>query len=167
MTNTAAITIRPATAEDVPTLLALIRALARFAKAEDKVLADEAMLRAEGFGERPAFEAIIAYADGRPAGFALFFHTFSTWLGRRGLYVEDLFVEEWARGRGLGQRLLAELARIALARGCRRLDLSVLSWNPARAFYERIGLRHLDEWLPYRVEGDGLQALAARGPAKG
>jgi len=167
MTKTAAITIRPATAKDVPTLLALIRALARYENAEDKVHADEATLRAEGFGERPAFEAIIAYVDDRPAGFGLYFHNFSTWVGRRGLYVEDLFVEEWARGRGLGERLLAELAGIALARGCRRLDLSVLSWNPARAFYERIGLRHLDEWLPYRVEGEGLQALAARVPAKG
>jgi ribosomal protein S18 acetylase RimI-like enzyme len=167
MTNTAAIAIRPATAEDVPTLLALIRALARYEHAEDKVHADEATLRAEGFGGRPAFEAIIAYVDGRPAGFALFFHNFSTWVGRRGLYVEDLFVEEWARGRGLGERLLAELAGIAVARGCRRLDLSVLTWNPARAFYERIGLRQLDEWLPYRIEGEGLQALAARMPAKG
>ena len=166
MTKTAAITVRPATAEDVPTLLALIRALARYENAEDKVHADEATLRAEGFGERPAFEAIIAYLDGRPAGFALFFHNFSTWVGRRGLYVEDLFVEEWARGRGLGERLLAELAEIAVARGCRRLDLSVLSWNPARALYERIGLRHLDEWLPYRVEGEGLRALAARATAK-
>jgi len=160
------ITIRPATADDVPTLLALIRALAIYEKAEDRVEADEAKLRTEGFGPRPAFEAIIAFVDGRPAGFALFFHNFSTWVGRRGLYVEDLFVEEWARGRRLGERLLAELARIAIERGCRRLDLSVLSWNPARAFYERIGLRHLDEWLPYRIEGEGLQALAARVPTK-
>jgi GNAT superfamily N-acetyltransferase len=166
MSKTAAIAIRPATAEDVPTLLALIRALAAYEHAEDKVMADEATLRSEGFGDRPAFEAIIAYADGRPAGFALFFHNFSTWVGRRGLYVEDLFVEEWARGQGLGERLLAELAKIALARGCRRLDLSVLRWNPARAFYERIGLRHLDEWLPYRVEDEGLRALAARVPPK-
>ncbi|HKY94477.1 MAG TPA: GNAT family N-acetyltransferase [Kiloniellales bacterium] len=167
MSTASAITIRPATAEDIPVLLTLIRALARYENAEDKVEADEAMLRAEGFGERPAFEAIIAFLDDRPAGFALFFHNFSTWVGRRGLYVEDLFVEEWARGRRLGERLLAELARIAVARGCRRLDLSVLSWNPARAFYERIGLRHLDEWLPYRIEGEGLQVLAARSPATG
>jgi GNAT superfamily N-acetyltransferase len=166
MSKTAAIAIRPATAEDVPTLLALIRALAAYEHAEDKVMADEATLRAEGFGERPAFEAILAYVDGRPVGFGLYFHNFSTWVGRRGLYVEDLFVEEWARGRGLGERLLAELAGIALARGCRRLDLSVLRWNPARAFYERIGLRHLDEWLPYRVEDEGLRALAARVPPK-
>ena len=161
MTTTAAITIRPATAEDVPTLLALIRALARYEHAEDKVDADEATLLSEGFGPRPAFEAIIAYVDGKPAGFALFFHNFSTWVGRRGLYVEDLFVEEWARKQGLGLKLLAELARIAVSRGCRRLDLSVLKWNPARAFYERIGLRHLDEWLPYRIEGDGLRSLAS------
>jgi len=165
MTKTAAIAIRPATAEDVPTLLALIRALAIYENAEDKVHADEATLRAEGFGDRPAFEAIIAYIDGRPAGFSLFFHNFSTWVGRRGLYVEDLFVEEWARGQGLGGRLLSELAKIAIDRGCRRLDLSVLRWNPARAFYERIGLRHLEEWLPYRVENEGLHALAARTPA--
>lgn len=165
MSKTAAITIRPATAEDVPTLMALIRALARYEHAEDKVHADEATLRSEGFGERPAFEAIIAFVGDRPAGFSLFFHNFSTWVGRRGLYVEDLFVEEWARKRGLGLRLLTELARIATARGCRRLDLSVLKWNPARAFYERIGLRHLDEWLPYRIEGEGLHALAARVPA--
>ena len=162
MTTTPAIDIRKATAEDVPTLLDLIRALARYEDAEDKVHADEATLRSEGFGDRPAFEAIIAYVDGRPAGFALFFHNFSTWVGRRGLYVEDLYVEEWARKQGLGLKLLAELARIATSRGCRRLDLSVLKWNPARAFYERIGLRHLDEWLPYRVEGEGLHSLAAR-----
>lgn len=161
-----AITVRPATAEDVPTLLALIRALAIYEKAEDKVEADEATLRAEGFGDRPAFEAILAFVGERPAGFALFFHNFSTWVGRRGLYVEDLFVEEWARGRRLGERLLAELARIAVARGCRRLDLSVLSWNPARAFYQRIGLRHLDDWLPYRIENEDLQSLAARVSAK-
>jgi ribosomal protein S18 acetylase RimI-like enzyme len=160
------LTIRPATVEDVPTLLALIRALARYENAEDRVHADEATLLAEGFGPRPAFEAIIAFLGDRPAGFALFFHNFSTWVGRRGLYVEDLFVEEWARGRRLGERLLTELARIAVERGCRRLDLSVLSWNPARAFYERIGLRHLEEWLPYRIEGEDLQSLAARFRAK-
>jgi GNAT superfamily N-acetyltransferase len=167
MTTKPSIIIRKATAEDVPTLLDLIRALARYEHAEDKVQADAATLLSEGFGPRPAFEAIIAYVDGRPAGFALFFHNFSTWVGRRGLYVEDLYVEEWARKQGLGLKLLSELARIAVGRGCRRLDLSVLKWNPARAFYERIGLRHLDEWLPYRVEGDGLHALAASSPTPG
>jgi len=162
MMPTAAIAIRKATAEDVPVLLALIRGLAAYENAEDKVQADEATLRSEGFGERPAFEAILAFADGRPAGFALYFHNFSTWVGRRGLYVEDLYVEEWARGQGLGERLLAELAATAVARGCRRLDLSVLHHNPARAFYEHVGLRHLDEWLPYRIEDEGLQRLAGR-----
>jgi len=157
-----AIAIRPAVAADVPALLALIRALAAYEKAEHAVKADAAQLLAEGFGPRPAFEALLAELDGKAVGFALFFHNFSTWEGRRGLYVEDLFVLEKARGHRLGERLLAACAAIAVERGCPRLDLAVLDWNPARGFYDRLGFVQLQEWLPYRLGGEALQRLAAK-----
>lgn len=157
--------IRLATADDVPTLLRLIRELAAFENAEDQVVADEATLRAEGFGPRPAFEAFLAEraapGGGREAlGFALFFHNFSTWQGRRGLYIEDLYVTPAARGLKVGERLVRACARLALERGCPRLDLQVLDWNPARGFYQRLGLQHLSEWLSYRASGETLRALA-------
>src|SRR5262249_9223124 len=113
-----------------------------------------------GFGARPHFEAVLAERDGEALGFALYFHNFSTFMGRPGLYIEDLFVSEAARGSGLGRQLLAHLARIAVSRGCPRLELSVLHWNPARAFYERMGLAQNADWLPYRVSGEALQRLA-------
>lgn len=157
----AAITIRAATAEDVSTLLDLVRELALFENEPEAVVATEADLLRHGFGPERRFEALIALADGKPAGFALFFPNFSTWEGRPGLYLEDLFVSEWARKHGVGRRLMARLAAIAVERGWARFDLSVLHWNPARQFYHRIGMRHLEEWLPYRVDGAALRALAA------
>ena len=157
----ATITIRAATAEDVSTLLDLVRELALFENEPEAVVATEADLLRHGFGPEPRFEALIALADGKPAGFALFFPNFSTWEGRPGLYLEDLFVSEWARKHGVGRRLMARLAAIAVERGWARFDLSVLHWNPARQFYHRIGMRHLEEWLPYRVDGAALRALAA------
>ena len=156
----AEITLRFATAEDAGVLLALVRELAIFENAPDAVLATEADLRRHGFGPEPRFEALLAFVDGRAAGFALFFPNFSTWLGKPGLFLEDIFVSEWARKLGVGRRLMAKLAAIAVERGWGRLDFSVLHWNPARGFYHRLGIRHMEEWLPYRAEGDALAALA-------
>lgn len=159
------VTIRLATAADVPTLLRLIRELAAFENAEDQVIASEALLLSEGFGPRPAFEAFLAERAGAAAapealGFALFFHNFSTWQGRRGLYIEDLYVTPSARGLKVGERLVRACAALALERGCPRLDLQVLDWNPARGFYARLGLEQLAAWLPYRASGEALRALA-------
>lgn len=160
-TNRPGVTLRLATREDVPLILALIRELAEYEREPDAVLADEALLAANLFGERPGAEVVIAQADGRPAGFALFFHNFSTWLGRRGLYLEDLFVRPEFRGRGVGQVLMAYLAKLAIERGCGRFEWSVLDWNtPAIDFYRSLGAVGMDEWTVQRVTGDALQALA-------
>lgn len=158
------IEIRDATRADVPLILGFVRDLAAFEREPDAVTATEQDLLRDGWGETPRFEARIASLDGRPAGFALFFPNYSTWQGRAGLYVEDLYVADWARGRGLGRVIMADLARIAVGRGWTRLDLAVLDWNPARAFYARLGLAHREEWLPYRVTGAALQALARTAP---
>lgn len=153
-------TIRLAGPDDAGAILAFIQALATFEQASDAVEATVEDIRRAGFGEAPAFECLIAENDGRPAGFALFFHNFSTWTGKRGIYLEDFFVHEWARGRGVGEALLRRLAGIALERDCARLDLWVLEWNPARGFYERLGIAHMQAWLPYRCAGPDLQRLA-------
>ena len=154
------ILVRAATRDDVGTLLAFIRALAAFERMPGAVSASEADLLRDGFGATPRFEARLASLDGRPCGFSLFFASYSTWEGRPGLYLEDIFVEDWARRHGVGRRLIADLAAIALERDYRRLDLSVLDWNPARGFYERLGVRHKQGWLPYRASGEALAALA-------
>ena len=153
--------VRPATPADVETILGFIKGLAAFEKEPDAVKATLDDLRRDGFGEQPKFEVLIAELDGEPVGFALFFPTYSTWEGRPGIYLEDLFVAEHARGQGLGRKLMAALAAIAVARGCRRLELSVLHWNPTREFYHHLGMAHMQEWLPYRLAGEALQALAA------
>jgi len=155
-----AITIRFATAQDVPLLLRLIRALAAFEKSADAVIATEAELRRHGFGPQPQFEAILAFLDGEPAGVALFHSRFSTWLGRPGMYLEDLFVTEKARGQGIGRRLMTRLAAIAIERGWGRIDFHVLDWNPARHFYARLGMEHLGEWLRYGGDEEALRRLA-------
>ena len=154
------ITIRIATADDVPLLLELIRALAAFEKSADAVVATEEDLRRHGFGPEPQFEAILAFLDSEPAGVALFHSRFSTWLGRPGMYLEDLFVTEKARGQGVGRRLMARLAAIAVERGWGRIDFHVLDWNPARRFYHRLGMEHLGEWLRYGGDEAALRALA-------
>lgn len=160
------IQIRPARlaqsgADDAQTLLDLVKALALYEKEPDAVKATAEDLRRAGTGPRPYFEAIIAELDGKPAGFALYFHNFSTWTGKPGLYLEDLFVHEWARGHGIGKKLMARCARIALERGCGRLDLWVLDWNPTREFYHRLGINHMKDWLPYRTDAKGIERLAA------
>jgi GNAT superfamily N-acetyltransferase len=162
-----AIAIRFATADDVPLLLRLIRALAAFEKASDAVVATEADLLRHGFGAERSFEAILAFRDGEPAGCALFHTRFSTWLGRPGLYLEDLYVTEEARGRGVGRRLMARLASIAIERGWGRIDFHVLDWNPAREFYHRLGMEHLGEWLRYGADEAALKRLAEEDAANG
>jgi GNAT superfamily N-acetyltransferase len=160
------LTIRAATPADAATIVALIRELATYEKEPlTGVKTTEADILRDGFGPSPRFECRLAELGGRPAGFALFFHNYSTWEGRAGIYVEDIFVSEWARGRNVGRRLLAAIAATAEARGCRRIDLSVLHWNPARVFYERIGLVELADWRPYRLKDEALAALAAEGRA--
>ena len=156
------VTLRLATRDDVPLILTFIRELALYEREPDAVQTDEAMLAANLFGTKPGAEVVIAEADGQPAGFALFFHNFSTWLGRRGLYLEDLFVRPEFRGRGVGQVLMAYLAKLAVERGCGRFEWAVLDWNtPAIEFYRRLGANGMDEWTVHRVTGEALQALAA------
>jgi GNAT superfamily N-acetyltransferase len=154
------LSIRSATPADVDTILHFIRSLAAFEREPDAVKTTPADLLRDGFGERPKFETLIAELDGAPVGFALFFHTYSTWEGTAGIHLEDIFVEEAARRHGVGKRLMQRLAAIALERGCARLELQVLDWNPARDFYQHLGLEHMQEWLLYRVNGQALRALA-------
>jgi GNAT superfamily N-acetyltransferase len=155
--------IKEATKDDIPLILRFIRALAEYEKMLDKVVATEEILREELFGARPAAEVVIAYADDEPAGFALFFHNFSTFLGRRGIYLEDLYVTPEARGKGIGQALLAYLAKLAEERNCGRLEWWVLDWNePAIRFYKSLGAMPMDEWTVFRVTGDALDELAKR-----
>ena len=154
------ISIRFATPDDLPLIADLIRGLAEYEKLADEVRFDEAVLGAKLFGPRPYAEVIIGELDGKAQGFALFFHNFSTFEGRPGVYLEDLFVQPEARGGGLGKALLARLAAIALERDCARLEWSVLDWNaPAIGFYQKLGARLMDEWTVMRVDGAALQRL--------
>ncbi len=153
--------IREATIDDVPAIAALIRALAEYERLGHEVVLDEAQLGAHLFGERRYAEVLIAEGDGEIVGFALFFHNFSTFLGQPGIYLEDLFVVPEHRGAGHGKALLAELARIAVERGCGRLEWSVLDWNePSIAFYRSLGAVAMDDWTTYRLAGGELAALA-------
>lgn len=162
--STDGLIIRPAVEADTPLVLQFIRDLSVYEKMEDEVEADEELLRQSLFGERPAAEVLIAELDGRPAGFALFFHNFSTFVGRPGLYLEDVFVKPELRGRGVGRRLLARLAAIAVERGCGRFEWSVLDWNePAIRFYLGLGARPMEGWTVYRMTGDALERLAREG----
>lgn len=161
--ETPSITLRTATRADIPQILAFIRGLAEYEKLAHEAVATPALLERHLFGDRPAAEVVIAEADGVPAGFALFFHSFSTFLGQPGLYLEDLFVLPSHRGLGLGKRLMVHLARLAVERGCGRFEWSVLDWNtPAIDFYRRLGAAGLDAWTVQRVSGAALQALAAQ-----
>ena len=156
--------VRPARPNDVATILRFVRELAAFEREPDAVAATEAMLAEALFGARPAAEAVIALADGAPVGFALFFHNFSTWEGRRGLYLEDLYVTPAVRGRGVGTALLRHLATLAVERGCARFEWSVLDWNEAAiAFYRSMGSVGMAEWTVQRVSGEALLRLAGRG----
>lgn len=153
--------IEPASEAQVPLILEFIRGLAEYEKLSDEVVATEDSLRQSLFGPRPDAEVVIAYANDEPAGFALFFHNYSTFLGRRGLYLEDLFVKPAFRGRGVGRALLQHLARLAVERGCGRFEWWVLDWNePAIRFYQSLGARPMSDWTVYRLTGPALEALA-------
>ena len=155
--------IRSATAADVGTILRFVRELAAFEREPDAVEATEAMLAEALFGARPAAEALIAETEEGPLGFALFFHNFSTWTGKRGLYLEDLYVTPAARGRGVGKALLRHLAGIAVDRDCARFEWSVLDWNAdAIAFYRKVGAVGMEDWTIQRMSGDALVKLARR-----
>ncbi len=155
------VTIRVATPDDVPLVLAFIRDLAIYEKLEHQVVATEEGLARSLFGDTPAAEVVFAEVAGQAVGFALFFHTFSTFLGQRGLYLEDLFVQDAARGKGVGRALLAHLARLAIERGCGRLEWVVLDWNePALQFYRGIGAEAMSAWSVQRLTGASLERLA-------
>jgi GNAT superfamily N-acetyltransferase len=161
------IVIRAAVREDTALILAFIRELADYEKLAHEVVADEAGLAMQLFGERPRAEVLIAEVDGESAGFALFFHNFSTFVGKPGLYLEDLFVRPAFRGLGLGKRLMVRLAQIAVERDCGRFEWWVLDWNaPAIAFYRRLGAIGMDDWTVQRVSGDALRALAGADPGE-
>ena len=161
--HTPTIALRPATRADIPLILDLIHALAEYEREPDAVEATEALLGQQLFGEHPGAEVVIAEVDGQGAGFALFFHNFSTWRGRRGLYLEDLFVRPQFRGLGLGRALMIHLAKLAVQRGCARFEWSVLDWNtPAIDFYRSLGAVGMDEWTVQRLDGYALLALAAK-----
>ncbi len=152
--------IRAAVEEDAPLILRLIEELAEYERLSQEVVATEGSLRRSLFGERPFAEALIAELGDEPAGFALFFHSFSTFLGRPGVYLEDLYVRPEFRGSGLGRALLVYQARLALERGCGRLEWSVLDWNePAIGFYKGLGAAPVDGWTGYRVTGKALEEL--------
>lgn len=155
------LTIRFATVADAALVLRLIRGLAEYERMADEAVVTEADVRRSLFGEHPQAEVLIAEIDGDPAGFALFFHNYSTFVGRRGLYLEDLFVLPNHRGRGIGRALMARLARLATERECGRFEWWVLDWNQsAIRFYESLGARAMSEWTVYRLAGEPLERLA-------
>jgi GNAT superfamily N-acetyltransferase len=159
------VTIRPARSEDVPVILTLIKGLGEYERMADEIVATEEGLRTWLFGERPAAEVVLAYVDETVVGFALFFHNFSTFLGRPGLYLEDLFVvPEW-RGRGIGRMLMVHLAEIAVRRGCGRMEWAVLDWNEsAIGFYLRLGAVVMNEWRLCRLTGEALAQVGSAKP---
>ncbi len=159
-----ALRIASATERDLSLILSFIKKLAEYEKLSHVVVATEDLLRDALFGPRPVAEVIIAYWDDEPVGFALFFHNFSTFLGRRGIYLEDLFVDPPHRGKGIGKALLVQLAKIAKERNCGRFDWAVLDWNkPSIEFYKSLGAVPLDDWTLFRLTGDALDRLAASG----
>jgi GNAT superfamily N-acetyltransferase len=153
--------IRPAQKSDVPAILQLIRDLAEYERAPNEAVATAENLEEALFGERPAAEVLLGEENGEPVCFALFFYNFSTWLGRRGLYLEDLFVRPDVRGKGYGRALLVRLAQIAREQGCGRMEWAVLDWNePAIQFYRKLGARPNEEWTIFRLTRDGIASLA-------
>jgi GNAT superfamily N-acetyltransferase len=161
-----ATTIRTATRADLAQILVFIKALAAYEREPDAVKATEADLLRDGFGPQPYFHCLMAEQDGQPAGFALYFFNYSTWVGRPGLYLEDLFVLPELRGQGIGRALLQRVAAIALEMGCKRLQWEVLDWNtPAIEFYRAMGAEFLDEWRNVRLSGEAMQRLAGATPS--
>lgn len=161
---TTAVTLRTATAADIDLILGFIQKLAEYERLANEVVVTRELLQAALFSPAATAEVTLAYVEGEPAGFALYFHNFSTFVGRRGLYLEDLFVEPRFRGRGIGKRLLHHLAALAVERGCGRFEWAVLDWNePAIRFYESLGARMMSDWRIFRLSGDALRALANGG----
>ena len=161
MTTTQSIRIEPATEKDIPLILTFIKALAEYERLSDQCVATEALLRETLFGEKKFAETVIAYYENTPAGFEIFFHNFSTFLARPGIYLEDLFVLPNFRGKGIGKALLVYLARIAKERNCGRFEWAVLDWNaPSIVFYKKLGAIPLDDWTTFRVTGKALDDLA-------
>lgn len=157
------LTVRPAVAADVPLIFSFIKSLAQYEKLSHEVSATEDSLRATLFGARPSAEVVIADLKGKAVGFALFFHNYSTFVGKPGLYLEDLFVQPDARGAGVGKALLVYLAQLAQSRGCGRFEWWVLDWNKdAIGFYKSLGARAMDDWTVFRVDDEALQKLASR-----
>ncbi len=155
------LSIRPATPEDVRLILDFIRDLAEYERAPEAAVATEADLLRDGFGPEPKFRCVIANWDGAPAGFALYFYNYSTWQGRPGLYLEDLFVRIEYRGKGIGKALLVYLAQVAVGENCGRFQWQVLDWNtPAIDFYKSLGAKTMTEWLTMRVDGEDIRRLA-------
>ncbi|HKP05141.1 MAG TPA: GNAT family N-acetyltransferase [Chthoniobacterales bacterium] len=153
--------IRTTTDADLPIILSLIRELAEYEREPDAVVATEAGLREVLFGAKPSAEVLLALEEQEPVGFAVYFHNFSTWLGRPGLYLEDLFVRPEKRGKGYGRALLERLAQVAKERGCGRMEWAVLDWNePAIQFYRKLGAQPMDEWTVFRLTRDGIARLA-------
>jgi len=164
MSQTSEVIIRAAARDEVPIVLQFIRDLARYEHLEHMVVATEETLREALFGPRPCAEVVFACVRGLPVGFALFFHNFSTFLGRPGIYLEDLFVQPQARGQGIGRKLLSWLAALAVSRGCARLDWAVLDWNePSIGFYRGVGATSVDDWRMFRLAGPALLQLAQQG----
>src|SRR5476649_1263851 len=158
------LSIRAALPTDVTAIRSLIRELAEYEREPAQAIATEEDLLRDGFGPQPRYRCLMAEWDGSPVGFALYFNNYSTWQGRWGLYLEDLFVRPTARGRGIGKALLVELARIAVREGCGRFQWQVLDWNaPAIGFYEKLGAKASKEWVSMRIEGEALERLAANG----
>ncbi len=159
--NRANITLRGATVDDVSLILHFIKALAEYEKLPHECVATEARLETTLFGANPEAEVVLAFVDNEPAGLALFFRSYSTFLARSGMYLEDLFVEPHLRGRGVGRALLAHLANLAVQRDCKRLEWSVLNWNTeAIRFYKSLGAQGMTEWTVHRLTGDALRSLA-------
>ena len=159
--------IRAATEADVAVIACLIRELADYERAPEAAVATEPQLREVLFSETPAAHVLLALENGEPVGFAVYFFNFSTWLGRRGLYLEDLFVRPELRGRGYGRALLTRLAQIAQDRECGRMEWAVLDWNePAIGFYKKLGAQPMDDWTVFRLTGDGIAHLANEGASR-
>jgi len=153
--------LRFAKEQDIPLILEFIESLAIYEKMADEVVATESLLEEKLFGEQKYAEVVLAYYDEKPIGFALFFHNFSTFMGRPGIHLEDLFVKEKYRGKGIGTTLLRFLAKIAVERDCARLEWAVLDWNtPSIEFYKSLDAKHLDDWMTFRLTGDSLSGLA-------
>ncbi len=162
------LSIRPATASDARLILEFIRGLAEYERAPEQAVATEADILRDGFGPSPKFKCVIAEWDSQPAGFAFYFYNYSTWQGRPGVYLEDLFVYPHFRGKGIGKALLVYLAQVAVRENCGRFQWQVLDWNqPAIDFYESLGAKKLSEWITMRVEGEDIEKLAGQSTVTG